>query len=165
VTRLRGSLLLAGALAWNLASAHRLPESLTTVDWNPASGTLEIIHRLHSHDAELALAQLLEEPGISLLDLRGRAQLALYVEKRFHMALLEDGRLGTLLALTMVGVELQGDTVLIYQEFEGALPGPMALRNDVLRDVYPDQVNQVNIDLGAGVRTLFFRGEDSWQIP
>jgi len=78
-----GVLLLGIALS---AAAHREPGSLTTIKWNASSGKTEIVHRLHSHDAELGVGQVLGIADLSVLDIEGRAIIALHVETRFRIA-------------------------------------------------------------------------------
>jgi hypothetical protein len=146
------------------ASAHRMPGSLSTIKANPVTGVIEIIHRLHNHDAELGLATLLGDRTFTLETLVGRAQLALYVEDRFTVAGVEDGSQGEPLALELVGAELDGEFVLVYQEFHGELPATVAVRDDILRDVFPDQVNHVNIAVGGEVRSLTFSEDDKWLV-
>jgi hypothetical protein len=149
-------------LGFGPASAHRMPGSLSTIKTNPTSGSIEIIHRLHNHDAELGMITLLGDRTITLDTLVGRAQLALYVEDRFAIAGVEDGSPGAPLLLDLVGAELDGEFVLVYQEYHGQLPAIVAVRDDILRDVFPDQVNHVNIAVGGEVRSLTFSEDDEW---
>jgi len=146
-----------------LAHAHRMPGSISTVKYSTSGERIEIIHRLHSHDAELALASVLGESRISLETLVGRAQLALYVEEHFRLAAFVDGRPGDRLALELIGAELDGEFVLVYQEFAGELPAALAIRDDILREVFPDQVNHVNVATGGEVRSVTFSDDDEWQ--
>jgi len=139
-----------------------MPGSLSTIKTNPTSGSIEIIHRLHNHDAELGMITLLGDRTITLDTLVGRAQLALYVEDRFAIASVEDGNPGAPLLLELVGAELDGEFVLVYQEYHGQLPAVVAVRDDILRDVFPDQVNHVNIAVGGEVRSLTFSEDDEW---
>jgi hypothetical protein len=53
--------------------------------------------------------------------------------------------------------------VLVYQEFAGDLPAGIAIRDDILRDVFPGQVNHVNVATGGEVRSVTFSGDDEWQ--
>ena len=53
--------------------AHRTPGSLTTIRWNEASGRTEIVHRLHTHDAELGVGSSLDIPDLSVEKIEGRA--------------------------------------------------------------------------------------------
>lgn len=147
-----------------LSYADRQPGSLSTIKTNPTSGNIEIIHRLHNHDAELGVIAAHGDRSLTLDKLVGRAKLALYVEERFIIAELSGDGVGAPLDLELIGAELDGEFVLIYQEFRGELPASIAVRNDILRDVFPEQVNHVNIATGGEVRSLTFRGDDNWQI-
>jgi hypothetical protein len=150
--------------AATLAQADRQPLGLTTIKRSPTSGAVEIIHRLHTHDAELGLNTLLDQRIVSLDTLEGRARFALYVESRFVVASVADGNVGAPLALELIGAELDGQYLLVYQELRGDFPATVAVRSDILRDVFPEQVNQVNIAVGGDVRTLMFRDDDTWRM-
>ena len=139
------------------AAAHREPGSLTTIKWNASSGKTEIVHRLHSHDAELGVGQVLGIADLSVLDLEGRAVMALYVEDRFRIAAGEEN-----IALELIGAELAGDYVLVYQEHSAELPVQIRVNDSILRDAYPAQINQVNIEDGDTVRSLVFAADDDW---
>ena len=52
---------------------------------------------------------------------------------------------------------------LVYQEFAGNLPAGLAIRDDILRDVFPGQVNHVNVATGGEVRRVTFSGDNEWQ--
>lgn len=156
------ALAVAALILATAAAAHRMPGSLSTIKKNPTTGSIEIIHRLHNHDAEFGVIAVLKDRTITLDTLVGRAQLALYVEERFLVAALIDGVVGAPLELDLIGAELDGEFVLVYQEFKGELPDAIAVRNDILRDVLPEQVNHVNIAVGGEVRTLTFQGDDEW---
>jgi hypothetical protein len=145
-----------------LALADRQPLGLTTIKRNPTSGAIEVIHRLHNHDAELGLNRVLGERVASLDTLEGRARFALYVESRFTVATTSDDGVGAPLALELIGAELDGQDILVYQEFTGEFPAVIAVRNDVLRDVFPEQVNLVNVAVDGDIRSLTFRDDDVW---
>ncbi len=155
-------LVLAGLCLSLSASAHRMPMGMTTVTYNPATDSVEIVHRLHRHDAEEAMVQVIGEPGVDLLQLSVQARLALYTETHFQIARVVEGEVGDALPLQLLGAELDGDYVLVYQELSGRLPDEIAIRHDVLRDLFPDQVNQVNITTTSGIKTLVFKRDDSW---
>lgn len=143
------------------ATAHRAKAALTSVVWNERTGLLEITHRLHVHDAREALARVtdLEQPDLGSLE--ARARLALYVEKHFGLA--EPG--GDALALELVGAELDGDHVFVFQE--AALespPGALEVRCDFLQEVFPSQLNTVNVEIGGPVRTLVFSKGDGPRV-
>ena len=141
----------------SLSPAHRAPGSLTTIKWNGATGRTEIIHRLHVHDAELAVGTSMDIPDLSVGDIEGRAYIALYVEERFHIKGKKDE-----LPLELVGAELAGNYVLVYQELPGRLPQKILIRDDIMRDAFPAQLNQVNIEDGDSVHSIVFTKKDGW---
>jgi hypothetical protein len=147
-----------------LSYADRQPGSLSTIKTSPGTGNIEVIHRLHNHDAELGVIAIHGDRSQTLDKLEGRARLALYVEERFIVASVTDSDIGPPIALELVGAELDGEYILVYQEFAGRLPARIAVRNDILRDVFPEQVNLVNISTGGEVRSLTFRADDKWQF-
>ncbi len=163
---MRAKTVIVAAVAMFVAAfaiAHSMPGSISTVKRSASGKIIEIIHRLHTHDAELGIAASLGKRNISLETLTDRAQLALYVEERFRIAEYSDSRIGNRLALELVGAELDGEYVLVYQEFAGDLPAGLAIRDDILRDVFPGQVNHVNVAVGGAVRSVTFSGDDKWQ--
>ena len=112
---------------------------------------------MHSHDAEMGIAAALDIPELSVLDLEGRANIALYVEARFRIATAEDD-----VRMDLIGAELAGDYVLVYQEVAGQLPDEILIYDSILRDIYPAQVNQVNIADGDSVHSLLFTADKDW---
>ena len=122
------------------AWAHRAHVTLTRVLANPRAGTWEFLHSVHIHDAITALAAWLpgEEPNPA--SDRARARVALEVERRFAWT----GPDGKPLAPTMVGAELAGDDLVVYQELSApALAGDYSVSCDLLHEVFADQQNVV----------------------
>lgn len=159
--RARGPLValcIAATTLVGIAHAHRAPGSLSTIEYNPRTDKTEVVHRLHSHDAELGVGTMIEMPNLSVLSLEGRAYIALYVEERFVIE--ADGKR---VDLSLVGAELAADYVLVYQEYPGRLPNPVHIRDDILRDAFPEQINQVNIETDGTVRSLVFSNDDEWR--
>jgi len=148
-------------IAWLIPAplvAHRAHISLTTVEWNARARSLELIHRVHLHDAQRVLDELAPTRDLALADLEGRARFALYVESSFD---LWPGDEEAELPLTLVGAEIEGDHILVFQEIELPEPPPaLRVRCVLLRDLFDDQVNHVNLTVGEGTRTLRFSGED-----
>lgn len=148
------------------AQAHRAHAVLTVVRI-ARDGGLQITHRLHGHDAEVALRLVdrVEAPDLSSLE--NRARLALYVERRFSIAHAD----GTPIVLRLLGAERDGEDVLVYQEAPSAtppgLPDALSVRSDILREVFETQENRVNIRIegtgSAKARSATFRGEDGWK--
>ena len=142
------------------AMAHRAKAALTIVRLNRGRGVLEVEHTLHAHDAEIALNVMEKVATPDLSQLEDRARLALYVDARFRLS--PPG--GQELLLKVLGAELDGDEVRVYQEVPMTrAPDRLRVRNMILRDVFAVQINQVNFDIDAGpdrIRTLTFLGGD-----
>lgn len=146
----------AGMLLAPPALAHRSQTVFSTVMWNAASSMLEVTHRLHPHDAELALQQELRVGQVDITVVKNQAQLMLYIEDRF---VLTDG--GRKLTLEPVGAEFEGDTLIVYQQASlKAPPTKLAVDDRILRDVFEAQANLVNVRLAERTRTLLFSGND-----
>ena len=144
------------------AFAHRMPGSLSTIKTNAETGIIEIIHRLHIHDAELGMVVLTGERDLTLDQLDGRARLALYVEEQFSIAPVIDGEIGSRLPLELIGAELDGEFVLVYQQYDGTLPADIAISDTILSDVFPGQINHVNVATGDEIRSLTFGEDAGW---
>lgn len=116
---------------------------------------MEVIHRLHPHDAEIALT----DGGAGVLDLGDpvqQARLMLYAETHF---VLSAG--GKAIALEPVGVELRDLDAMVYREAKAEKPfSELVVDDRMFRDVFDEQTNLVNIRMGKGVRTLIFAGRD-----
>jgi len=138
------------------AAAHQLKAALSTVLFNAHSGRLEVMHRFYLHDAE-QVASSIAGRGASLLeDPEDRQRFGIYVHERFTLAMPD----GTVLPLTLRGTEIDGDFLWVYQAMP--LPEPplagLVVSNRALRDLWPDQVNTVNVEGAGPVQTLTFRG-------
>lgn len=135
------------------AFAHRLARTETEIRIE-ADGQLSIIHVYHLQDAQNALykAGLIERPD--LMSLQSRAKLALYTESSF--ALLENGQPVT---LTLIGAEVQGDSIYVYQEGTTTADA-LSVDARMLRELIKGQSNSVNIIRNNRTVTLDFRGDD-----
>lgn len=137
------------------AAAHQLKVALTTVLFNGRIGRLEVMHRFYLHDAE-QVASVIAGRGANLLeDPEDRQRFGIYVHERFSLATAE----GEVLPITLRGTEIDGDHLWVYQ----AMPLPetpltdLVVSNRALRDLWPDQVNTVNVEGAGPVQTLVFR--------
>ncbi|MEM8935722.1 MAG: DUF6702 family protein [Pseudomonadota bacterium] len=135
------------------AHAHRQHATLTSIDWNERARVIEVIHRFHAHDVidGLITLGLIETP--SMQSIRAQARFALYVEETF---LLENAA-GDALALDMVGVEMDGDYILVYQEAPlTAPPSVLSVQCGFFHDVFDDQTSYVNMRIAAETVTHIF---------
>ena len=146
-------------LAAGAASAHRYHATFTTVNHNVRTGSIEVIHKIFSHDVELVLSQQmgrtvsLDSDGIEDI-------LRAYLVSRFALYDKE----GIEITLEWVGAEMDVNNIWVYLERPGAdgLAG-LSVRDDLMTDLYADQVNTVNLEQGGELNTLTFQREDGVQ--
>jgi hypothetical protein len=150
------SILLAAALACAcaLAPAHNFHAGLTDISFNAHTGSTEVVHTYMTHDVEALLTNLYGRQ-FDLSDPDDQAALRAYLEKQFWLAD-KDGRR---LALDWVGMQVDTDSVVVFQEARQTPSGKVAAIHDgVLSDFLPDQVNTVNLTVGGKLRTFPFSG-------
>lgn len=154
---IKALLLAAGALAVAAAAhGHQMRAAISTVLFNPRSGNIEVMHRFYSHDAEHALQLLTNSPADLLDEPRDRLKFAVYVHDRFALT----GHGAELEPLTLVGAEIDGDYLWVYQR----TPTPpdltgLTVRFDALREIWRDQVNTLNVERAGQVHTLIFAAD------
>jgi hypothetical protein len=157
LTRRTTILACAGMALVRPAAAHRALSAVTTVEWNAEARRIEVAHTLHAQDMEVALAQLY--PGDALPDLtrpKDQAKLALYVEKHFRLSDPNGA-----ITLTAVGVDLQGQEAVFFREASRAAPSAeLVVEDTILRDIFSQQANLVNVRMAKRTRTLIFSGKD-----
>jgi hypothetical protein len=149
VNCLVGTLLLA---AFSL-SAHQQKSAISTVLFNPRTENIEIMHRFRVHDAEHAVREILGKDADIIDSKKTQEQFGEYVNQRFSLF----GSDEQSLPLKMVGVELDGKFFWVYQETtQPTKMDNMTIRHDALRDLWPEQVNTINVEGKGKLQTLTF---------
>jgi len=148
-------MLVAGLLLTPMVQAHQQKEAITRVLFNPRTDNIEVMHRFLLHDVEHAVKALREGPADILGSQADRDFFASYVQRRFSIAD-QDGRV---LPLTSVGNEIEGRFLWVYSE----TPIPPTLsalkvQHEALRDIWPEQVNLVNVEYNGTVKSASFTG-------
>lgn len=144
-------LLLLNAAA---ADAHRLRAALTTVLFNERTDRIEVMHRFYLHDAEQVAGEIAGRSANLFENQEDRQRFGIYVHERFD---LYTGA-GERLPLTLRGTEIDGEFLWVYEatRIPAPLPLSFSIRHGALRDLWPDQVNTVNVEGLGPVRTLTF---------
>lgn len=144
--------LLLGAAA---ADAHRLRAALTTVLFNERTDRIEVMHRFYLHDAEQVAGEIAGRSANLFENEEDRQRFGIYVHERFEVVAAD----GEPLPLTLRGTEIDGEFLWVYEAtgIPASLPTAISIRHRALRDLWPDQVNTVNIEGLGPVRTLTFR--------
>ena len=143
-------LLCGAAVLPRTALAHREKQTTTLVEWTGES--LAITHTFHRHDAEIALAQagMIDRPEID--SLRSRALVAIHVEETFGI----EG-----VAIETLGAETVGNRIYVYQEAAlPALPEALTIRAAMLRNLWRDQINNVDVKVEREIKSLRFAGDE-----
>jgi len=137
------------------AWAHQQKEAITRVLFNPRTSNIEVMHRFLLHDAEHAVKELRHGDSDIISSAEDQAFFSEYVFQRFSIAD-QDGRV---LPLNPVGYEIEGRFFWVY--LETAIPEnveSLTLRHDSLRDIWPEQVNLVNVERNGNVQSATFMG-------
>lgn len=127
---------------------------MTTLLFNERTERIEVMHRFFVHDAETLLDEILG-PGADIIDSSAdQWRFGVYVHDRF--LLYTDTAVPV--ALTLKGVELDGDYLWVYQAapIPEPEPGGLLVEALALRDLWKEQVNTVNIEHQGQVQTLIF---------
>jgi hypothetical protein len=154
-------MVISNIVSTNIAFAHQQKAAETTVTFNKRSGQLEVSHRFYMHDTEHAV-QALFDKNADIINLKEtQQQFADYVAKQFLVRTLADEEL----PLKTVGYEVEGKFFWVYQEtaIPKGLDG-LKLFNGSLRDLWPTQINMVNIEGKDKVRTLYFSDNKDWLV-
>ena len=137
------------------ANAHRGHDAMTVVTLEP-DGAVTVSHRFEAHDLEPALAEIAPNAQTSLDDPDAIAELKTYLLAHFHMR--ADGQE---VPLSVASVEIGVREVRM--NYAGSIKGrpkAVAIQTTILRDIYPRQVNQVEVKRGTFARTLRFGGDE-----
>ncbi|MFQ3251301.1 MAG: hypothetical protein ACI9O6_003148 [Glaciecola sp.] len=135
------------------ASAHQQKTAITTVLYNPRTQNLEVSHRFDLHDAEHAVKQIFDTSADIMSSEKTQSDFAKYVLERFALYNLDK----TELALSFVGLELEGKHFWVYQE----TPAPknlngLYIQHNALRDIWHQQTNTINVEGMGDIQTLTF---------
>ena len=145
----------------NIVFGHQQKAAETTVLFNKNTDKLEVMHRFYLHDTEHAVQSLFDKNADILNSTKTHQQFAEYVAEQFIVSTLSNIQL----PLINVGSEIDGKFFWVYQET--ALPKELEglkLFNGSLRELWPTQINMVNIEGAGKVRTLYFSDNKAWLI-
>ncbi len=146
------------------AHAHKQNTALTDIRFNDRAETVEIAHRFSLHDAEHVLSEAIGVRADLSFDTDAQAAFAIYVAERFSVS----ARGGVVFAPTLLGSEIEGGYIWVYQEMPQTDGVDWIIQNDALRDLNADQVNLVNVRFDGELKTLTFgpnTGPQSIRIP
>ncbi|WP_213610001.1 DUF6702 family protein [Pseudoalteromonas sp.] len=139
--------------------AHQLKSSVTTVLFNQRTDNIELMHRFYLHDTEHAVGNLFKGKVDIINNKHDQKRFAEYVESHVALQTLS----GEPLTLNYVGAQVDGKFFWVYQE--AAIPDKIKgirMSHGALRDLWPAQVNMVNVEGRGKIKTLNFSQGDTW---
>jgi len=145
-------LLMSVLIGLSPVEAHQQKSAITRVLFNERTGNIEVMHRFLLHDAEHAVRDIFGGDADILASKDVRERFAEYVGERFDLR--GDG---APLDLSAVGTEIEGRFLWVYQET--VIPEELtvlSIRHDALRDIWPEQVNLVNVERDGDTRSANF---------
>ena len=144
---------LANLLWANTSHAHQQKAAISSVLFNPRTTNIEISHRFYLHDAEHAIKKIFGGDADIYQSIESQQKFADYVIERF--AMFDQQR--NPVVLSTVGFELEGKFFWVYQETAQPpeLEG-LTITHQALRDIWPEQVNTINVEGKGDIKTLTF---------
>ncbi|WOT06877.1 DUF6702 family protein [Shewanella youngdeokensis] len=140
-----------------VVSAHQQKTAITTISFNHRVNNIEVMHKFYLHDAEHAVKDLFDPSADILSNKATQNTFAEYVQQQFGIQKSN----GEQLPLSFVGIELDGKYLWIYQEM--SIPenlNGLSISNGSLQDLWPSQVNLVNIEGRGEIQSLLFDSSD-----
>jgi hypothetical protein len=114
--------------------AHNFHMGIADISYNERTGSTEIVHTYTAHDLATLLTNLYGRQ-FDLGRADSEAPLRRYVEKQFTIA----DKDGKRLPLQWVGVKVDADSVVIYQELPRKTDAGSRIHNALLIDFLPSQ--------------------------
>lgn len=154
------SLLFIAGLVCPVA-AHEMNAGLTKVLFNQRSGSIEVMHRFYVHDAEHAVKQLFDKSADLLNSEQTQHIFSQYVSRHFALQQLN----GEPIVLTLLGGQLDGRFFWVYQE--APIPADISglhIKHTALQEIWPAQINSVNVEGKGAIKSLSFNRETHWQL-
>lgn len=134
------------------AHAHNYHMGIADISYNTVTGSTEVVHTYTGHDVEALLANLYQRQ-FDLGQEDSEAALHRYVDKQFYITTPDGQRL----RLNWVGIKVDADNVVIFQEIEHTRLAPgTRIHNQLLIDFLPSQKNTLNVQDSGAIQTLFF---------
>lgn len=139
----------------SMGHGHRFYAAFTQIDMKEGTQTIEVVHRLVTHDVEDLLTSKLGNSS-ALTNAEVEPMLKAFAEKGFAIFDVQGNRL----PLNWVGMEYKTDNVYIYQE--APLPKNLValiIVNRLFMTLFEDQRNTVNVAWNDKIHTHIFTDE------
>lgn len=159
--RLAFALLFSGLFLSPLFSpalAHQQKAAYIEVLFNQRSGQLEVSQRFNLHDAEHATAHLFGSGADILSSVETQSDFFRYATENFSIQYTD----GSEMILEPLGFEIEGNYFWVYQIAELNIDlTEFSVSSTSLHDLWPEQVNWVNVKRNGEIETAVFEGSQS----
>jgi hypothetical protein len=147
------------AIICSNAEAHQQKYATTTISLNTRTENLEIVHRFLVHDAEHVVKQLFTDEADFNNHPETQDSFANYVVEHFQLRLNDNAA-----PTVVIGFESDEKFFWVYQEVEQPdLTSRLDILQNALHEIWPRQVNLVNVEGFGEVKSVEFRKGDSWK--
>lgn len=144
-----------------MGHAHRFYAAFTQIDLRDKKQTIEVVHRLFTHDVE-DLLRIKSGNAASMGDVEVEYILREFIEANFAIF---DNQ-GERLSLAWIGMEFETADVLLYQESPlPSAPSTLTIINRLFMELFDDQKNTVNVEWNKQIRTnIFVKGNEQQKV-
>lgn len=142
------------------ASAHEYHSSITDIQFNPRTQSLQVAIKVFTDDLESALSKRNKgKVTYSAASESIKQQLASYLAATMKFELTK----GKPLKQSFIGSEEEADVVWIYMEvpLQASSLSELYVRNAVLTELFEDQMNIVNLDYKGKMHSSLFQKDET----
>ena len=147
--------LLSLLLVFAKAEAHPYHVSVAEMRYNAKTQALEISLKLFTDDLEKTLSEMAGKPVAINQSPEVKKLIETYLGKTFRI----ENNVWQARLPRFLGYEAEADAQWIH--FEVSLKNEnltkIKIRNQVLLEIFPDQINMVNLEINGKKRTLIFK--------
>jgi hypothetical protein len=152
-------------IAIGATDAHPIHASITTIDYNPKTKAFEVSVKIFADDLEEAVKRTTGTPpylGLAKEASNVNVLLEQFLRKNIRLEAVTATLPTPLSAWKFIGKELEGEAVWCYIEIPLSNTSidavkKLLVQNAVLTDLYDDQTNLVNVQIGPVRRSTLLR--------
>jgi hypothetical protein len=153
--------LIISALVLFSATVHDFHTSITRMDFNAKDKAFEVSIRVFTDDLEKTIS--LENSGQKFIILnndKNNPTIEKYIRKHFNLLNTQKQKR----SYNYIGKEQEADATWIYIEIPLTdSPTGLTLQNDIMHEVFEDQINLVNLKLNTTKKSYIFKKNEPIQ--
>lgn len=140
---------------------HKFYVSVTDIEYNPETESLQLISRIFIDDMENLLKTRYNKE-LYLTKKEEHPEADAYLEKYFSQKLKIEVN-GKQYPLSYLGKKYDNDILKVFIEIKNVgVPEQVLVQNEILTDLFPDQKNVVHVNLDGEIKSLLLtRSQES----